>query len=99
MKKSDIIAYVAEKEELPVSVAHAVVNLIFLSMAERLMEGGRIELRGFGSFRVRRYESYVGRNPKTGESVAVPQKRLAMFKMGKELVETMNDGHPQRDGT
>ncbi len=96
MKKSDLIAYVAQREEIPLQVAHDVVEIIFNSMKDSLLEGGRVELRGFGSLRVKHYDAYVGRNPKTGEAVPVPEKRLVLFKMGKELIELLNDGHPQQ---
>lgn len=96
MKKSELINYLALKQDIPVQEAHRVVEVIFESMAQALEQGKRVELRGFGSFRVKRYDGYTGRNPKTGEAVAVPPKSLVLFKMGKELIEKINQGHPQR---
>jgi integration host factor subunit beta len=59
-------------------------------MAEALNDGHRIEIRGFGSFQVRDYDGYLGRNPRSGESVNVPPKRLPFFKMGKEIKDAIN---------
>lgn len=96
MKKSELIAYVAQAEDLPLQVAHQVVETMFGQMKEQLINGKRVELRGFGSFRTREYRPYLGRNPKTGESVPVSGKRLVLFKMGKKLIERINGGHPQK---
>ena len=65
---------------------------IISSFAKRdsLLEGGRVEIRGFGSFKVKEYGSYAGRNPRTGEKVAVEPKRLPFFRAGKELKEYLN---------
>ena len=65
--------------------AEVIVNSVFSSMAEQLRRGGRIEIRGFGSFVVKQRQSREGRNPKTGRIVAVPAKRVPFFKVGKEL--------------
>ena len=70
---------------MPRKKAEEVVELIFDSMAETLQQGGRIEIRGFGSFVVREYGSYKGRNPRTGQSIQVKPKKLPFFKVGKEL--------------
>jgi integration host factor subunit beta len=67
-----------------------VVNLIFKGFTDELKKGGRIEIRGFGSLIVRNYNSYRGRNPKTGSSIDVSPKRLPFFKVGKELREKVN---------
>lgn len=98
MKKSDLIAHVAQEEALPIQDAHRIVETVFDVIRSALAEGRRVELRGFGSFRVKRYGAYKGRNPKTGEPVAVAAKTLVLYKMGKELIELVNDGHPQRKG-
>ena len=66
------------------------VNLIFKGFTEELKVSGRIEIRGFGSFVVRDYESYTGRNPKTGMNITVSPKRLPFFKVGKELRDKVN---------
>src|SRR5690554_7931405 len=67
-----------------------VVNTIFDSMTTALIAGDGIEIRGFGSFTVRQYKSYEGRNPRTGDVVHVAPKRLPFFKVGKELRERVN---------
>ena len=67
------------------------VNTIFDSMAQALSQGGRIEIRGFGSFQVKRREAREGRNPKTGEPVHISAKRTPFFKVGKELKEMVDD--------
>jgi len=90
MKKSDLIAIVAQKAKTTNIAAENVVNAIFEVMKAALLRGERIELRGFGSFAVKQYESYTGRNPKTGIAIAVAPKRLPVFKVGKHLAERIN---------
>ena len=92
MKKADLIKKVSEKENIPVKTATTIVDTLFDSMMESLEKGERIEIRGFGSFAVRHYNGYKGRNPKTGQIVEVPPKRLPFFKVGKELKEMVNKG-------
>ena len=92
MTKADLIALVAEKLKFPWGKAEVVVDQIFESMVEALKRGEGIEIRGFGSFTIRAYKSYEGRNPRTGETVHVKPKRLAFFKVGKELRERVNNG-------
>ena len=93
MTKSELVASVAEaREDLTRKHAELVVNTIFDSMKDALREGDRIEIRGFGSFQVRTRSSRMGRNPKTGESVAIAEKRVPFFKVGKELRERVNGG-------
>lgn len=70
--------------------AAKVVNTFFDSMKDALKNGDRIEIRGFGSFKIKEYEGYVGRNPRTGEKVDVRPKRLPFFRVGKELREYLN---------
>ena len=72
--------------------AEAIVNAIFDSMEQALKRGERIEIRGLGSFEVRSYKAYDGRNPRTGSRVEVKPKRLPFFKVGKELKERVNEG-------
>ena len=76
--------------QIPCNAAKVVVDTIFDSMRESLKKGEGIEIRRFGSLVVRNYGSYKGRNPKTGEIVDVPPKRLPYFKVGKELKEMVN---------
>ncbi len=80
----------AEKSSLTKARAESVVNCVFDAMTEALEQGEGIEIRGFGSFTVRPYKPYSGRNPRTGEPVPVPAKRLPFFKVGKELKELVN---------
>jgi integration host factor subunit beta len=88
--KADIVNTVAERVNLQHKQAEMVVNLIFDMMTDALKRDDRIEIRGFGSFVNRSYGSYQGRNPKTGESVKVPPKRVPFFKVGKELKELVD---------
>src|SRR6478672_11650470 len=90
MTKSDLIELVANKLHLPKGKAELIVNCIFDSMEESLKKGERIEIRGFGSFEIRHYKAYEGRNPRTGDPVGVHPKRLPFFKVGKELKERVN---------
>lgn len=93
MNKSELVEALANENGLTYKRAEEIVNLIFDSMAEALSDGGRIEIRGFGSFVVKDYRSYMGRNPKTGEVIKVRPKRLPFFKVGKELRERVNRPH------
>ena len=88
--KSELIDALAERGNLTKARAELVVNCVFDAMTEALEKGEGIEIRGFGSFTVRPYKPYSGRNPRTGEPVPVPAKRLPFFKVGKELKELVN---------
>ena len=90
MKKSDLILALAEKEGLKEKEAFEIVNRIFDGFKNTLKKGGRIEIRGFGSFTVRYYDPYTGRNPRTGKHVDVGTKKLPFFKVGKELKARVN---------
>jgi integration host factor subunit beta len=90
MKKSDLIAQLSEREQLSGKEAFDIVNLLFDGFTDALREGGRVEIRGFGSFTVRDYSPYLGKNPKTGQRVQVGSKKLPYFKVGKELKERVN---------
>jgi integration host factor subunit beta len=83
--KSELIEVVAQEANLTKGRAELVINTIFESMVEALQRGEGIEIRGFGSFTVRQYKSYEGRNPRTGDAVHVAPKRLPFFKVGKDL--------------
>ena len=85
MNKSDLIDMLAKKYSLTDKQAMDIVNLMFDGFANELKNGGRIEIGGFGSFAVREYDAYKGRNPKTGENVDVKPKKLPLFKVGREL--------------
>ena len=88
--KSDLVELLATKMNLPKGKAEQVVNCVFDSMEHSLRRGERIEIRGFGSFEIRHYKQYEGRNPRTGVPVSVQPKRLPFFKVGKELKERVN---------
>ena len=90
MNKSELVDALASEKNLTYKKAEEIVNIIFDSMASTLAEGGRIEIRGFGSFVVKDYKAYMGRNPKTGEVIKVNPKKLPFFKVGKELREKVN---------
>lgn len=87
MNKSELIEELSLKKNIPYKKAEDIVNTVFDSMADAMIEGDRIEIRGFGSFVVNDYKSYTGRNPKTGQSITVKPKKLPFFKVGKELKE------------
>jgi integration host factor subunit beta len=97
MTKADLIAVVADKLKLPWARAELLIDQIFASMTDALQRGDGIEIRGFGSFTVREYKAYEGRNPRSGETVHVKPKRLAFFKVGKELRERVNQGRLSTD--
>ena len=88
--KSELIERVAQESGLSKGRAEMVVNTIFDAMSGALVAGDGVEIRGFGSFSVRQYKSYEGRNPRTGDVVHVSPKRLPFFKVGKELRERVN---------
>jgi integration host factor subunit beta len=90
MNKAKLIEKVTERVRIPSNAARVIVNTIFDSMRESLEKGEGIEIRGFGSFVVRKYDAYKGRNPKTGKTVDVRPKKLPFFKVGKELKEKVN---------
>ena len=90
MNKHDLCRRLAEETDIPLYVAQDVVNLFYCEMKDALVRGERIEIRGFGSFTVRKYKAYTGRNPQTGELVEVPPKRLPFFKVGKDLMNRVN---------
>ena len=90
MTKADLINLISEKANITRVKAETVVNTVFDTMIEALMRNDRIEIRGFGSFVNREYDSYRGRNPRTGEVINVDEKKLPFFKVGKELKEDLN---------
>ena len=97
MTKSELIEVVAQEANLTKGRAELVINTIFESMVEALQRGEGIEIRGFGSFTVRQYKSYEGRNPRTGEPVHVAPKRLPFFKVGKDLRQRVNGERGEDD--
>lgn len=87
MTRSDLINQLAIKTDISVATAEAIVTEAFKSMADTLIAGNRIEIRGFGSFEIREYEGRTARNPKSGDEVNVAAKKRPFFKVGKELKE------------
>ncbi len=91
MNKSDLIEALAQKGGIHRRDAETVVREVFDAMTEALVRGDSIQIRGFGSFTVRTYGSYTGRNPKTGQKIKVAPKKLPFFKVGKELRERVKN--------
>ena len=92
MTKADLVERVAREADMTKKDAEQLVEIVFDTIISTLNKGEKIELRGFGSFRLRERDSRKGRNPKTGEAVEIPAKRVAYFKPGKELKEIVNKG-------
>ena len=90
MTKSDLINELSRRQNVPVARAESIVDAIFGSIEATLCLGERIEIRGLGSFELRTYGAYSGRNPRTGEKVDVKPKRLPFFKVGKEMKDRIN---------
>ncbi len=90
MNKGEIIKALAEDADLLQNEASVYVDTFFSSMRQALLNGDRVEIRGFGSFKVKQYKGYRGRNPKSGKSVDVAPKRLPIFRPGKELKDMVN---------
>ena len=90
MKKSDLTKALAKKINLPFPKSQEIVDTVFNTMSKALAGGQRIEIRGFGSFVVREYRGYTGRNPKTGKKIPVKGKKLPFFKTGKDFREGLN---------
>lgn len=90
MNKSELIKTLADDARIPQEDAELVVNIFFSSLRKALLGGDRVEIRGFGSFKIKEYEGYSGRNPKTGQTVAVIPKRLPFFRAGKDLKDFIN---------
>jgi integration host factor subunit beta len=90
MNKPDIVQLLSKDIDIPLRKTDDIVNKFFETMSNALISGDRIEIRGFGSFEVREYDGYTGRNPKTGEEKAVLPKKLPFFKVGKDFREKVN---------
>ena len=90
MTKMDLIESLARQQKISTKEAKSIVDTILATMTDALLQGHTIEIRGFGSFQVRDYDAYIGRNPKTGEAIQVGTKKLPFFKPGKNLREQMN---------
>lgn len=90
MVKSELIENLAARADITLAKAEEIVDLFFDSVSETLTGGDRVEIRGFGAFTVRIYKAYEGRNPKTGEKITVPPKRLPFWKTGMELKQRVD---------
>jgi len=90
MNKQELIIKFAEKEGLSHADSRFVIDMFFDNMERSIIKGEGVEIRGFGSFRLKEYESYTGRNPKTGEKIKIQSKKLPVFKVGKELKERVD---------
>jgi len=90
MNKLEMISALKKEANISKSEAAKVVQIFFDSMADALVKDERIEIRGLCSFFIKKYKSYTGRNPKTGDKVQIHPKRLPFFKCGKELRERVN---------
>jgi integration host factor subunit beta len=91
MNKSELIEALAEEMKISLRDSSSATNTILDAMADALANGDSIEIRGFGSFVVKKYDTYYGRNPKTGDKIQVKPKKLPFFKVGKELKEQVNN--------
>ena len=85
MVKSDLVESLASRADITLARAEEIVNIFFTSIVDALCRDERVEIRGFGAFSVRKYRSYEGRNPKTGDRIKVPPKKLPSWKTGMEL--------------
>ena len=99
MTKADLVDEVARTVQITKKQAESIVNIVFESIVQSLRAGEKIELRGFGSFRLRSRKARIGRNPKTGERVEVPSKKIPYFKPGKELKELINHQGKSESGS
>lgn len=90
MVKSELIENLAERADITLAKAEEIVDLFFDAITDTLCNGDRVEIRGFGAFTVREYKAYEGRNPKTGEKITVPPKRLPFWKTGMELKQRVD---------
>ena len=91
MNKSELAQLLAVHADLSETEAAQYVDITFNAMRNVLIAGNRVEIRGFGSFKIKEYQSYKGRNPKTGEEVIVKPKKLPFFRVGRELNKYINE--------
>ena len=91
MNKSQLVEALAKAESLKLKAAEEVVNTVFKEMEKSLVRGSRIEIRGLGSFKIKQYDSYDGRNPKTGKIIRVGSKKLPFFKVGRGLKDRVDN--------
>ena len=91
MNKSELVKVLAEKSKISVEDAEMVVQSLISGMKEALVSGGNVEIRGFGSFKMKHYEGYQGRNPRTGDLIDVAPKDMPFFRAGKDLRKFLNN--------
>ena len=91
MLRSQIEDEIAKAFNLEKTLSHRVVDLLISSMSKAISENDRVEIRGFGCFYPMKYKSYKGRNPKTGESIQVPEKILPLYRPSRDLLDKLND--------
>ncbi len=94
MVKSELIENLAQRSDITLAKAEEIVDLFFDAVGDTLCSAHRVEIRGFGAFTVREYKAYEGRNPKTGEKITVPPKRLPFWKTGMELKQRVDAAFP-----
>jgi integration host factor subunit beta len=90
MNRSDLVEALKRREDLSRREAEAFIDVFFHCISDALAQKQRIEIRGFGSFTIKGYKPYTGRNPKTGRKISVPSKRLPFFRVGKHLRDNVN---------
>lgn len=90
MVRSELVELLAQRADITLQKAEELVDMLFDAVSESLVNGDRVEIRGFGAFTVRDYSSYEGRNPKTGERLVVPPKTLPFWKTGQELKQRVD---------
>lgn len=90
MVRSGLVESLAERADITLARADEIVGVFFGAIIDTLAEGGRVEIRGFGAFAIREYRAYEGRNPKTGDRIKVPAKRLPFWKTGMELKQRVD---------
>ncbi len=91
MNKSQLAELLAKTENLKLKASEDIVNTVFKEMEKSLIRNSRIEIRGLGSFKIKQYDSYNGRNPKTGKIIKVKGKKLPFFKVGRELKDRVDN--------
>ncbi len=91
MNRSELVQALKAEAAVSRSEAEKLVDIFFDTITESLAEDDRVEIRGFGSFTVKEYRAYTGRNPKTGERIDVPPKKLPFFKVGKQLKDKVDN--------
>ena len=92
MNKSELIEALSQELNFSIKAAQDIIKTILDAITEKLIAGENVEIRGFGSFSVRQYDSYIGRQPKTGEKIEIKPRKLPYYKVGKELRQAVDAG-------